>query len=201
MGGHDPYSASKALSEIITSSYCNSFFLKNKFIATVRAGNIIGGGDWSENRIIPDLIKAWRLKKKLKIRNPNHTKPWQYVLDPLYGYLKFAEFIFKKKINYDKYNFGLEIDDTYTVKKLIEVACTVLGEKNFIDFKKNYKNFKKEESQIYLEMNKYKKNLKFKPKFNFESSINKTISWYKNFYNGENVRALCENEIKENFKK
>ena len=96
MGGHDPYSASKALSEIITSSYCNSFFKKNKFIATVRAGNVIGGGDWSENRIIPDLIKAWRLKKKVKIRNPNHIRPWQHVLDPLNGYLKLAEFILKK---------------------------------------------------------------------------------------------------------
>ena len=201
LGGHDPYSASKALSEIITSSYCNSFFKKNKFIATVRAGNVIGGGDWSENRIIPDLIKAWRSKKKVKIRNPNHIRPWQHVLDPLNGYLKLAEFIFKKKINYDNYNFGPEIDDTYTVKKLVEEVCKVLGKKSFVNFQKNNKTFKKEEDQIYLEINKSKKILKFKPKFNFEISINKTISWYKNFYNGEDVRSICENEIKEYFEK
>ena len=199
LGGKDPYSASKALAEIITSSYCESFFKNNKYIATVRAGNVIGGGDWSPNRIIPDLIRSWKSNKILEVRNPNHIRPWQHVLEPLTGYIKLAEFIYKKKIGYEKFNFGPEIDDTFTVKKLINEACKVIGKNDFIKFHKISRkadyNIKKEESKIFLDINKSKQILKFYPKLNFNNSISKTINWYINFYKGKSPKDLCKKDI------
>ena len=122
LGGSDPYSASKACAEIITHSYYNSFYKSKKVaVFTVRAGNVIGGGDWSENRIIPDIIRAYLSKKTLIIRNPNHTRPWQHVLDPINAYLKLIEksFIFKNSI-IGGWNVGPKLNKEKNVKWLVK---------------------------------------------------------------------------------
>ena len=114
LGGHDPYSASKASAEIIFKSYFKSILKKNKniSIATARAGNVIGGGDWSSYRLIPDCVKAWSQNKAVKIRSPNSTRPWQHVLEPLSGYIALSYYLKKnKKINGASFNFGPKLND------------------------------------------------------------------------------------------
>ena len=120
MGGYDPYSSSKACSELITAAYRSSFFKNIVAIATARAGNVIGGGDWAENRIIPDFIKNIQQKQKLVIRNPESIRPWQFVLEPLNGYLMLAEKLFQNTVDYsESWNFGPNKKDDKTVEWLI----------------------------------------------------------------------------------
>ena len=121
LGGHDPYSASKASAELVIQSYINSFYSKNKKlkIGIARAGNVLGGGDWSLNRLIPDCVKSWSKNKSVLIRNPNSTRPWQHVLEAVHGYLILAVKLKKmKKINGQAFNFG---PNTKNVKKVLEV--------------------------------------------------------------------------------
>ena len=125
LGGHDPYSASKASAEIVFRSYFNSILRKNKKIkiATARAGNVIGGGDWSLNRLVPDCVRAWALNRRVKIRNPNSTRPWQHVLEPLSGYITLSYQLKKNKnINGVSFNFGPKINEVATVKKVLQIS-------------------------------------------------------------------------------
>ena len=124
LGGHDPYSASKASAEIVFRSYFKSILKNNKIrIATARAGNVIGGGDWSPDRLIPDCVKAWASYQKVKIRNPDSTRPWQHVLEPLSGYIALSYFLDKNKnINGDSFNFGPRIKEVATVRKVLQIS-------------------------------------------------------------------------------
>ena len=183
MGGIDPYSSSKACSELITASFRDSFFNNTTSIASARAGNVIGGGDWSSNRIIPDFIKKINQNEKLSIRNPKAIRPWQFVLEPLNGYLTLAEKLFLKGSDYaEAWNFGPDNQDDKSVEWLISnFDKEYKGGGNFkLD---NNDNLPHEASYLKLDCSKAIKKLNWSQKLKIEKSISMTSEWYKNFYN------------------
>lgn len=179
LGGIDPYSASKASMEIITKAYCKSFFDQEKKsvgVSTGRAGNVIGGGDWSKNRIIPDCIRAFNLKKKIFIRNPNFNRPWQHVLEPIKGYLLLGMLQYKKPIKYSgAWNFGTNPKSTTTVKEIVKYIIKFWGTGAFT-IKKN-KLY--EQVNLQLNISKAKKQLNWTPSYNIKKSVKFTVDWYK----------------------
>jgi len=184
LGGYDPYSASKACAEIITSSMRSSFFnMKNfkshqKAISTARAGNVIGGGDYSTDRIIPDIIRAFKKNTPVVLRNPESTRPWQYVLDPLHGYLLLSAKMNEEPEKYSgAYNFGPLSDDNLKVKELVKIAIRYWGKGSF-KLKKN-RNEPHEAELLKLDITKAKENLNWIPVLNSSESISETINWYK----------------------
>jgi CDP-glucose 4,6-dehydratase len=195
LGGHDPYSCSKAACELAIDCYRKSFFNKlgTAHIASARAGNIIGGGDWSTDRLIPDAMRAWASNSTLNIRSPHATRPWQHVLDPLNGYLKLAEKLWNSKELEGAYNFGPDAAAFATVKEIIEKARTFYGRGN-IQFETN-KNDPHEASNLRLDTSKSQKNLNIQSLWGIDSSICKTINWYKNFSFGSSARDLCDTDI------
>jgi CDP-glucose 4,6-dehydratase len=197
LGGHDPYSASKAASEIVIESYRKSFFTeKNISISTARAGNVIGGGDWSDDRLIPDAVKSWSANEVLEIRSPHSIRPWQHVLEPLNGYLILAEDTFQNSGLAGAYNFGPPKNDEATVKDLIEQAQMVYekGEIIFIDSKSHLH----EASLLSLNTEKAISDLSFTPKWSLKEAIQNTITWYKKFEKGHQPLSLCISDI-ENY--
>jgi CDP-glucose 4,6-dehydratase len=196
LGGFDPYSASKVCTEIVVSSYIKSFFkktiLQNK-ISTARAGNVIGGGDFSKNRLVPDIIKAINNKKKLAIRNPNYIRPWQHVLDPLMGYLILAKKQYKNPINKNdhSWNFG---PDNSNFKKVIDVV-EYMKEKEQFNYKLT-KNSKFKETSI-LKLNSYKAKTKllWVSKWGFNEALNKTIEWNNLVKKGNSTKIVCEKQF------
>lgn len=200
LGGADPYSSSKAAAECLFSAYYNSYF-KNKDVgvATVRSGNVIGGGDWSENRIIPDLIKSIKNKKKLIIRNPNHTRPWQHVLEPLTGYLKLGMKLYKNKKFSGAWNFGPSSKQNLNVKNLIKYMSNKLGVNLNVSIKKN--KFK-EKSSLKLSSSKAKKQLNWKSYLNLNQTLDLTSEWYKVYLNKKrnNLYKITLNQINLYFK-
>jgi CDP-glucose 4,6-dehydratase len=193
LGGDDPYSCSKAAVELIVESFRNSFFSKNKkiFIATARSGNIIGGGDWGVDRLIPDLMRSILRKNILKIRYPNSTRPWQYILEPLSGYLLLAEKLFQKKnIFCSSFNFGP------LISKKIKVITLIKFFTKYFEFKIPYKLNKlkhyKETKYLSLNTSKAQKILRWKPKLNFIQSVNLTANWYKKFIKFDKKNLLDE---------
>ena len=202
LGGHDPYSASKAATEIAIKSWRSSFFNdishQNIKISSARSGNVIGGGDWAEDRIIPDIVNALSERKKISIRNPSASRPWLHVLEPLNGYLKLAEAIHKgiDSTNYEAFNFGPNISDNKTVLELVkEVLKSWPG-----DWEKiiNNNNFH-EATNLHLQNEKAYKLLGWKPKWNFEKTVYETISWYKKVKNGEDAYESCKENIEDYF--
>ena len=196
LGGKDPYSASKAASEILIDSYLKSFFIDSKIkIASVRAGNVIGGGDWSENRLIPDIVRSIFEKKKLQIRNPKSTRPWQHVLEPLNGYIQLAIDLDKNEKQFQgPWNFGPEEGDERSVEELIKITKS-LGFKLDVNFEKN--EIQKEAKYLSLNINKAKKHLNWQPKWNSSIALTQTLLWYKDYYYGINPNSLIVNEIEK----
>jgi len=183
LGGEDPYSASKASIEILISSYFRTYLKNNKNIriATVRAGNVIGGGDWSSNRIIPDCIRAWRRNKKVYIRNPNSTRPWQHVLEPLRGYMELAINLYKSKdLNGNSFNFGPK--QNYKTKKVIEVVKIIKRYLNDFKWQFKKKNKIKEQNLLRLNCKKAKNYLNWETILNSDESISLTVDWYYKYY-------------------
>jgi len=197
LGGHDPYSASKAAAEIVFSSYIDSFFSKNPNIGvgTVRAGNVIGGGDWALDRIIPDCIRALSDNKPIVIRNPHATRPWQHVLEPLSGYLLLGVRLYE---NPDKYsgawNFGPEIKSIKTVKELSQKVISVFGSGN-IDVQHDEKA-NHEASILHLNCDKSNTQLNWYPTWNFEETIERTVNWYIDHLEGKDPIVLTLEDIK-----
>ncbi len=204
LGGDDPYSASKAALEILISSWRKSFcgfksYQKdNLMIASARAGNVIGGGDWSEDRIVPDFIRALKSLKPLLVRNPSYTRPWQHVLDPLNGYLTLARFLYEKKENISNaYNFGPYINCNKKVSELVnEIKNIWPGE---IIFNRNIDEFK-ESKLLYLNSHKANKELNWYPVWDFKMAVEKTVNWYKKQDQGISALELCLDDI-NNFSK
>ena len=204
LGGNDPYSSSKAAAELAISSWRKSFCglsnhqNSNIGIASARAGNVIGGGDWGKDRLIPDLIKSKYENKNLIIRNPYAKRPWQHVLDPLSGYLRIAEFMFKSE-NFSNnkfcsaFNIGPTIESNKTVIELLKEVDINLQIK--WDIENNFKNYH-EAKLLHLNTDKANNELNWFPIWNFEKSISATILWYKRFYE-ENINAyqLCLDDI------
>ena len=195
LGGHDPYSSSKAASEMIIDSYRKSFLSDCGIsVASARAGNVIGGGDWSNDRLIPDAIKAWSLNKALEIRRPDATRPWQHVLEPLHGYLLLTQAISESKNDCSKsYNFGPNIESTKPVKEIITLAKDFFGTGD-IRYSETI-NGPHEADWLSLDITKATNELAFEPRWNLLETIEHTMSWYKNFLDGHDALSLCEHQI------
>jgi len=194
LGGKDIYSASKACSEIINYAYYNSFFKdkKNISIASVRAGNVIGGGDWQSNRIVPDSVRAYEDNKELLIRMPNATRPWQHVLEPLMGYLVLAANMYKNPKKYDgAWNFGPSTRKNLTVGKLVSRLSTQFKELRF----KTINNNIYEPNYLRLSSLKAKQLLNWKKIFTDKEMIYLIGEWYLK-YNKENAYDICSKQIK-----
>ena len=200
LGGIDPYSSSKASAELIIKTYFECF-LKNKInqkLAIARAGNVVGGGDWSENRLLPDCVKSWSKNKKVLIRNPNSTRPWQHVLEALYGYLILSVKLNQKKnINGEPFNFGPNLSQNKSVISLLKEARK--SWKN-VGWKVNKNKYQFYESKLLkLNSNKAKKELGWKPILKFEESVKLITDWYKNFfkYKRSNTFEFSQFQINE----
>ena len=180
MGGKDPYSASKGCAELVTSSYRNSFMTEiKKGISSVRAGNVIGGGDWSKDRLIPDILRSFEEGKKLSIRNPDAVRPWQYVLEPLCGYLMLAQNLYEDFKNFSTpFNFGPNIYDSKSVEWIVKKMSNYWPSSQWDIFT----NDSLEESQhLTLNADKAKKLLKWEPKIRLEESLDKIYKWHMEF--------------------
>lgn len=200
LGGYDPYSASKACAELIINSYRSSFFNKKNFkehqksIASARAGNVIGGGDWAKDRIIPDLINALKNNKPIPVRNPHAIRPWQHVLEPLSGYLQLALKMVEDPVKYsESWNFGPHLEDNLTVYELVSLAMNIWGDDGVIEEVKTATPLH-EAGLLKLDINKSIAELGWKPKMTARDAIDTTIKWYKNFSNGF-ARLLIEKDI------
>jgi len=178
LGGEDPYSGSKACAEIIINTYLKSFFNKKKIgLASARAGNVIGGGDWSNNRLIPDAINSIIKNKTIHIRNPNYNRPWQHVMEPLYGYLILAKKLYQQPKKYSgPWNFGTRKNTVTNVLKIVKEIVKYWG-KGKITFKQKQKYY--EQTNLQLNINKSKKILKWEPKYSIVKSVQITTEWYK----------------------
>ena len=199
LGGHDPYSASKASAEIAISSWRSSFcgngFLQTNFlkIATARAGNVIGGGDWSLDRIIPDVIRSLLTNKPVKLRNPESKRPWQHVLEPLSGYLKLAEVIYTdEKLPHEAYNFGPSINSNKSVQVLVETIFKYWP--GVWQSTKTSEDFH-EAKLLHLQIEKVKHYLDWAPKWDFEKTIELTVNWYKSYSSNKSALECCMHDL------
>ena len=184
LGGKDPYSASKAAAEIAIKSYFHTFFKKDCPIklGVTRAGNVIGGGDWADGRIVPDCIKAWSKGELVKIRNPNSTRPWQHVLEPLSGYLLLADKLaFDSDLSGHAFNFGPASSQNYSVGEVVSFMSNLWPNSKW-DLEKPKLDCFQESGLLKLNCDKALHLLDWKPVMSYEETIIETISWYKNFY-------------------
>lgn len=192
LGGHDPYSASKAAADIIASSYLKSFDLP---VAVARAGNVIGGGDWSKDRLIPDVVRAFFERKKLLIRYPLAVRPWQHVLEPLNGYLILAKFLYDGNKNaIGQWNFGPNYKSETSVKDFLDIAKNVLSE---IKYNVIQGDSKHESVTLKLDSSKSRNILDWNSKMTLSETITSTLFWYKQFYdNPKEIIKFTEAQIK-----
>ena len=202
LGGYDPYSSSKAAAEIAINSWRSSFFddksQYKKAIASARAGNVIGGGDWSKDRIIPDAIRDLASNKKIKVRNPNASRPWQHVLEPIWGYLKLAEGIYKGNNSLEtSFNFGPRLESNKKVKELIiEVLKNWKGDWEDISDEKAFHEAK----LLNLSYEKAFHHLNWQPRWDFETTVRKTVNWYQEFNGGKSAVDCCMSDLNSYFK-
>ena len=199
LGGYDPYSSSKACSEILTASYRNSFFNQNEYgkshnvlIASARAGNVIGGGDWADDRLIPDIMKATNEAHVTEIRNPVATRPWQHVLEPLSGYLLLGSELLKgNKQKAESWNFGPEDSANLSVREVCN-SMAAFWDKMRFDFNENIQG-PHEATLLKLDCSKANALLKWKPVWDNETCFRKTAEWYRDFY--ENGEVNTKNDL------
>jgi CDP-glucose 4,6-dehydratase len=194
IGGHDPYSASKAASEIVISSYRDSYLSgQGVVVASARAGNVMGGGDWSEDRLIPDAVRAWDSSLPLEIRRPRAVRPWQHVLEPLNGYLVLAEKLYTDSSLAGAYNFGPQTHEAATVRTVIDLANRMYG--SGIVLWGDGSEGPHEAGLLSLEIAKAREILDVCPRWNLEETIRRTINWYLQKRNGANANLLCKTDI------
>jgi len=185
LGGSDPYSASKGAAEIITNSFRNSFF-NEESIATVRAGNVIGGGDWAKDRIIPDCIRALTTDKQIMVRNPSSIRPWQFVLEPISGILWLGSKLYTRPEKYSEaWNLGPNQVNDMTVEKVVQNTIKIWNKGDWVDISKESKDQPNELSSLLLDSTKALNSLEWKTIYSFETAISETISWYKSYYNND----------------
>lgn len=188
LGGYDPYSNSKACSELVTSSYRNSFFSQSSVaIATARAGNVIGGGDWATDRLIPDCIRRWLQQETVVLRYPHARRPWQHVLEPLSGYLCLAEKLFHEGNSFaESWNFGPRDDDAASVGDVVEKLSRSWGEGACCEIDTQPQLH--EATYLKLDCSKAASRLGWKPRWNLDTALEKTVEWYKAYH--QNPRSL-----------
>lgn len=183
MGGHDPYSNSKGAAELVVAAYNNSFFNNtDQMVCSARAGNVIGGGDWAIDRLIPDVIQSIKNGEKVKIRNPKAIRPWQHVLEPLSGYLLLAEKAFENESVRGGWNFGPADQDAQNVQWVTEKVGEVWSEKDV--WIKDGDEHPHEANYLKLDISKARMRLKWSPKWSAAKSVEMTTKWYKDFYEG-----------------
>ena len=182
LGAADPYSSSKAAADLLTQSFIYSFSKDASFsVSTARAGNVIGGGDYAENRLIPDAVRAWSSGREFVIRNPLSTRPWQHVFEPLSGYMLLAESLYRRSVDPGAFNFGPAIEDTWSVRKLINNAANFWPACSYRESEQTAGP--KEADFLQLDNSKSKYTLGYEPRWNLEMSLQTTITWYKKFMN------------------
>ncbi len=202
LGGKDIYSGSKGAAELIIKSFFYSFFSESETkvkIASARAGNVIGGGDWAKDRIIPDCMKAWSVNKIVDIRSPAATRPWQHVLEPLSGYLSLGEELSIKGVNNgESYNFGPPANQNHPVRELIDEMSKHWGKVRWVDVSEN-KNHFHEAGLLKLNCDKALSKLRWLPTLGFMHTVKMTTDWYKTFYqgSGNSMYAFTNNQIDE----
>lgn len=201
MGGHDPYSSSKGCAELITSAYRSSFFTEGSenfsraSIASARSGNVIGGGDWSADRLIPDMFRAIDEKKSIQIRNPRATRPWQHVLEPLRGYLVLAENLVKNGSAYaEAWNFGPDTQQPASVRTVLESLVSEWGAPVDIQYEQKPANVH-EANFLSLDISKASSRLNWVPVLDIRGTISMTCAWYRHFYEG--TKEMCEFSLEQ----
>jgi len=196
MGGHDPYSSSKGCAELVTSAYRRSFFSSEDTasLASARAGNVIGGGDWAEDRLIPDIIRAFEKSEPVVIRNPLSTRPWQHVLEPLSGYLVLAQELFLNGDNFaEGWNFGPKDEDCKPVSWILDKMVESWG--GNASWSLDKENNPHEAGFLKLDCSKAASRLKWKPKWNLQLTLRSIVDWHQIYSNGGDIKKQCLKEI------
>jgi len=211
MGGHDPYSSSKACAELVTSSFRNSFFQNPQgvLLASARAGNVIGGGDWAEDRLIPDLVTQFYQGKTVLIRNPKSIRPWQHVLEPVGGYIRLAEALYEKGVEFSEaWNFGPQSQDERPVLELVQMMSKLWkkeqdqssteGKAAQFEVMKEARGEPHEACYLKLDITKARERLQWEPRWNLETALEKTVQWYTAYYyKTQNLKELTLSQIRE----
>jgi len=200
MGGYDPYSSSKGCSELVTSAFRRSFYNPKEYgvhgvaVATARAGNVIGGGDWAIDRLIPDFIRAIINNKLFKIRSPYAIRPWQHVMEPLTGYMLLAKNLYNEGIKYaGAWNFGPDDRDAKNVKWIAQTLCDIWGEGSSYEIDSN--PHPHEANYLKLDCSKAKTELNWYPKWNINKAVSSIVEWNKARLDGKDVRKITEKQI------
>lgn len=194
MGGYDPYSNSKGCSELVTSSFRQSFFSDRDIgLSSARAGNVIGGGDWAADRLIPDILKAFELKERVIIRNPDAIRPWQHVLEPLSGYLILIEDMYVDKAISGGWNFGPNEEDAKKVSWIVEQLAKLWG--NNASWQLDSATNPHEASYLKLDISKAKNQLNWSPNWTLDQALEKITEWHKSWINKQDIWAITENHI------
>lgn len=194
LGGHDPYSASKAAAEMVIESYRKAFFAQKEIaIASARAGNVIGGGDWAEDRLIPDAVRAWEKRGELNIRRPDATRPWQHVLEPLAGYILLAEHLWEKPADAGAFNFGPYTHEAANVREVVNLARDAYGHGEVVwgDGTEG----PHEAGWLALEIAKSRQVLDYQPRWSLKQAITRSMRWYADLANGAKAIDLCHADI------
>jgi len=194
LGGHDPYSASKAASEIAISSYRDAFLsAQGLALASARAGNVIGGGDWAADRLLPDAVRAWSVGQTLQIRRPQATRPWQHVLEPLAGYLCLAQALWQDAALAGAWNFGPHAHERATVQQVVELARGAWGG-GAVHYE-NEPTGPHEAGWLALDTSKAQAQLALQPRWSLEQTVQRSMRWYRAHKDGTAARALCLTDI------
>ena len=200
MGGYDPYSSSKGCMELMISSYRNSFFNParhvehGKAVASVRAGNVIGGGDWSDNRIIPDCIRSIEEGKPIQVRNPKATRPWEHVLEPLSGYLRVGQRLMEDPVRYATcFNFGPQLKANKTVMEVVQTLVEYYGKGSVVDA--SDPNSVHESMLLSLDVTKAYTMLQWEPYWSLKEAVRRTVDWYKAALTTKDMYAFCVRQI------
>ena len=206
MGGYDPYSSSKGCAELLISSYRNSYFNPKNYsehhvaLASVRAGNVIGGGDWSENRLIPDCIRFIEEGKAIEIRNPNATRPWEHVLEPLSGYLRLGQKLMEEPEKYSEpFNFGSPLECNKTVMEVVEYLVQYYGKGDIVDVSGS--ETLHENTLLNVDVTKAYKMLQWKAMLSLQESIEFTVDWYKEALKSSDMFDFCKKQIQTHIDK
>jgi CDP-glucose 4,6-dehydratase len=194
LGGHDPYSASKAACELVVASYRDAFLrAQGVAVASARAGNVIGGGDWSEDRLIPDAVRAWQAGSVLSIRHPQAIRPWQHVLEPLNAYLRLAECLWADPALAGAYNFGPHTGEAASVGEVVNLARQAYGRGDWVS--QADPAAPHEAGWLALEVAQARSVLGVQPRWPLQEAVQRTMLWYRRFAEGADARALCMADI------
>lgn len=202
MGGHDPYSNSKGCSELVTAAFINSYFGhadSKTVVGSGRAGNVIGGGDWAEDRLIPDIIRSFSQQQAVEVRNPNSVRPWQHVLEPLSGYLVLAEKLYTSGQKYSGgWNFGPLESDTKTVGEIVAQMCQTWGDS--ATWAHDQQEHPHEANLLRLDCSKARMLLNWQPVWNSQITLTKLTLWYKAYFARQDMLALSQQQINDYMK-